>query len=240
MLVRSLPTLSLPLVVAIGGRQLFLHPSEYEALEEAAARRLEEAQRINPKFTNQLPWLLDRMLMLVCTVVCMPVAIVNIEGLVSFLSKQVVWLTWNRNPGFKPEAAWYQGLVPSGAVPCELVYDSLDLLGYLVGFLTLAAFMINYIIVHWQSQKGTLVCKVLSVVVWPWTQTLLALFLGEQLLSKLLLGNKLQEWRPMFDLNASKDAVAEATPEWLVAKLSPAFPAHVLKNYFANFVSSTV
>ena len=217
-----------------------MHPSEFEELEEATARHTEELHRLNPRVKKGMPWLVDRTLMLMCTIICMPMAIVNVEGIVSFFAKNAVWVTWHTNPGFQPEGAWYKGIVASGAVPCEAVYDSLDFVGYVVGVLTLVVYMINMIATQWgnvearETWAGTAL-DALSVVVWPCAQAFFMLFIGQQLLSKLLVGTSLQKWRPMFDVSDSKDALADVTPEWLVSRLSTAFPPNVLKEFFINY-----
>lgn len=208
--------------------ELFLHPEEREHLEQWLAHELPQ---------SRLPWLLSRTLLVAVTTICMPIAIINIDPLTQFVHKRIS-LTWNINPGFKPDSVWTNGIIASDAVPCESVYATLDFVGFCVGVLTLLVFVAYYNYKYSQQQElAHLATKVCYGFIVPVVQCFVMLFLGQQLLSKLGLGDLLQQIRPVFDNLASRWAAAEQiTTDRLLAELGAAFPPSTLRAYMINYI----
>ena len=78
--------------------QLFLHPTEAAKFEATVASTADELATQFPDdngFRGQL-WLPVRLAMVMVTMVCMPIAILNVEGLTMLVAKSVPW-PWNVN-----------------------------------------------------------------------------------------------------------------------------------------------
>jgi hypothetical protein len=208
--------------------ELFLHPTERKMVEEEAAKAINGSD-------NTLPWFAGRVLLLCVTLICMPLAIMNIEAVTKAVAKGVSVSTWNRNPGFGNDDQWTKGMLASGAVPCEAVYDALDFVGFLAGVLTLAAFCAYFALLH-QHPPGTRLVTKFFIGFWvPCTLCFIMLSIGQQLVSKIAIGDMLQNLRPLYNNTKSMWASLDQIPPSRLSELmGNAFPYDVLRAYMTG------